>query len=235
MSESIKYNKGILTLINQLSNINSKLVIKKSEEEDNITIDAKTASGSVAYSLKAPIEVFDFDGNDISFFDYRDFFRMFSVYDEPAIKQNENMFEISKERSKMTYPIAEKEAVEIDDYDYIEFEEYQAKFNLTAEHLKKFKQMTPLIKAEDLIFKVRDDKVIITLYYEKDQPTYEEEFDLSEKASKDFDIVVSPDVIKFAPENDYEIELNEIGIIKFEYLNKNNITLNLYVAENEDE
>jgi hypothetical protein len=236
MYNEVKYDNEILTLLRKLSDINIELTIEKSEDEKEILITARTPSRSIAYEFKAPIDTFNFEGDDITFFDYKEFFTLFSVNDDPVIKQTENTFEIIKDRSKLTYFLAEKEATEGSEYDeYVEFDESHASFKLSAEKIKKFKTMIGLTNAEDLTFKVSGNKILTTLFYEVNQPTYEEEFDLIEPATKDFEFIVDTEIIKLAPENDYIIYLNAHGVIKLEYINDNDIELNLFIAESEDD
>lgn len=234
MSDKLKYNNKTLALINQLSSINKRLVIEKTEEDD-IEINTRNVSQSVAYLLTAPKENFNFDGDNIAFYDYSEFFKLFSVHDDVTIKQDVNNLVISKDRSKLKYFLAEKEAILTEDNPYIVFEESNASFSLSSETLNKLKTMCSLTKASDVIFKVSGDKIFITLFCQKDQPSYEEEFDLNETAEEDFEITVESDIIKFAPENNYEVDLNSTGLIKFNYLNKDDIKLELYVAESEEQ
>ena len=233
MSDKLKYNAKTLSLINQLSSINKRIVIEKIED-DKIEINNRNISQSFAYLLTTHKDNFNFDGDNISFYDYSEFFKLFSVYDDVSIKQSDDNLVISKERSKLKFFLAEKEAILQDELPYIHFEESNASFDISSESLKKLKTLCSLIKATDVVFKVTEGKIYVTLIGEANQPEYEEEFDLNSGIEEDFEVQVEADIIKFAPENNYKIDLNEKGLIRFDYLNKDGIKLELYVAESEE-
>lgn len=236
MSNKVKYDNKVLSLLKNLSEINKKITIEKSEDGNSIMIHSRNPSNSVAYNFKAPINTFNFEGDTISFFAYNEFYQLFSVHDEPSIHQTVNTLEIKKDRAKLKYFLAEKDALKIEEeHDYIKFRNSKASFILSSEKLKKFKTMVNLIKGEDLKFTVKDNKLLINLFYEENHPSYEEEFDLEESVSDDFTLNVTADIIKFIPENDYKIDLNPDGIIKFGYINDNKIELDLFVSQYEDD
>lgn len=234
--DKVTYNDEALLLIRKLSEINKQLTIKKTEDGDNIYIDGHNPSKSIVYEFKAPVDFFDFDGDDISFFDYKEFFTLFSVNEEPDIIQEGAKLNIVKNRAKLQYHLAELEAVEDEDEDeyYVDFSESHATVKITAETLKKFKTMASLTKAEELTFKVEGDKLLIKLFNLDTEPSYEEEFDLETEATEDFEFIADPDVIKLAPENDYIVDLHSSGVIRMSYKNNINIELNLYIANSED-
>ena len=234
MTNKVTYNDEALLLIRKLAEINKKLTIKKSEDGKHILINSQNPSRSIVYELKAPIDFFDFEGDTISFFDYKEFFTLLSVNDDPIISQNGVKLEITKNRAKLQYHLADLEAVEDEDEEYVAFEESHATVKITAETLKTFKTMASLTKAEELTFKVEGDKLLIKLFNIDTEPSYEEDFDLESPATEDFEFVVDPEVIKLAPENDYVIDLHSSGVIKFTYKNNINIDLNLYIAESEE-
>jgi hypothetical protein len=239
-TETIKvtYDSDALALIRKLTDIRKEFTIEKSEDKKSITITARTPSRSVAYDFKAPIDMFNFEGDNITYFDFKEFYTLFSVNDDPILKQGVNKFEIIKDRAKLVYYLGEKEATEDsdDEYEeYVAFDESHASFTMTAETMKKLKNMISLTKAEDLIFKVKDDKILIKLYYGENQPTYEEIFDLDGPAVEDFQFIVDTEIIKLSPENDYVVDLNSAGVVRLKYMNDKNIELNLYISEIEEE
>ena len=236
MTNQVKYNDEALLLIRKLSEINNIITIKKSEDNQFITINNKNSSKSILYDFKAPISCFDFEGDDISFFDYKEFFTLFSVNDEPIITQDSLKLSIKKNRAKLKYHLAELEAIQDDEDEYyVDFSESHANVIITAETFKKFKTMASLTKAEELTFKVEGDKLLIKLFHEENEPTYEEEIDLEGTATEDFEFMVDAEIIKLAPEHDYNVELNSSGVIKFTYINELDIELNIYIAESEEE
>ena len=237
MSEQVTYNDEALLLIRKLSEVNKQITIKKSEDKQFIEIHSQNPPQSIQYDFKAPVDFFDFEGDEISFFDYKEFFTLLSVNDEPIIKQNDTKISIIKNRAKLDYHLASIEALETEEEDeeYVAFDDVHATVKITAETFKKFKTMASLTKAEELTFKVEGNKLLIKLYHEETEPTYEEEFDLESTATEDFSLVADAEVIKLAPDHDYKLELNSNGVIKLTYLNNINIELNLYIAESEDE
>lgn len=236
MSTEVTYNKDTLTLIRKLSEINTELTIEKSEDGKLVHIIARTPSRSLAYEFDAPIDMFNFEGDSITFFDFKEFYTLFSVNDDPVLKHDTYKFEIVKNRAKLVYFLGEREATDEDEYEeVVEFESSDASFKLTADTMKKFKTMISLTKAEDLILEVEGDKVLIKLYYQESQPTYEESFDLDEPAKKDFKFIVDTEIIKLSPENDYIVDLNADGVVRMKYLNDKNIDLNIFISEIEED
>jgi len=233
MSVKVKYNKGTLGLINQLMGVTRQLTIEKTEDEKQIKIITKNASDSVAYNLFAPADDFNFEGKDISFYDYSEFHNLFSVYEEPELFQNEDKFLIQKGKSKTKYNFADKEALD-NEYDYIAFNEVHAEFKLSADDFKTLQKMSKLIQSEYVKFVVEGNQVTIQLFGDPKQPTHEETFEIDNKIGEDFNFTISKDILNVAPENDYTLQLRNEGLIKFVYNTEKELSLDLYVSEVED-
>jgi len=233
MSVKINYNKKTLGLINQLMGVTRQLTIEKTENKKQIKIITKNASDSVAYNLFAPVEDFQFEGEDISFYDFSEFHNLFSVYESPELFQSEDKFLIQKGKSKTKYNFADKEALD-NEYDYIAFNEAHAEFALSSDDFKSLQKMSKLIHSEFLKLNVTSNQITVQLFADPTQPTHEETFELKNNVGKDWEIVVSKDILDVAPDNDYIIQLRTEGIIKFIYNTEQPISLELYVTELED-
>ena len=234
MSNEISYNEDALSLIRKLSDINNQIPIKKSDDGKFITIDTQNPSKTITIEFKAPVDMFDFEGDEISFFDFKEFYALFSVNKEPTIKQTDTKLDIIKDRSKLEYHLAEFEAITDDDEVYCQFDESHASLHISSEMMKKFKTMATITKAETVKLNITGDKILVKFFYEDNQPTYEEEFDLEETATEDFKLDLDAEIIRLTPENDYRMQLNSSGVIKLTWINSLGITLNLYVAEVEE-
>jgi hypothetical protein len=234
MSNEIKYNENIIDLIKHLSAINQQLMIQKTEDESEIELRTRNAEQSIGCMFKAPIESFNFVGKEMTFFSYEKFYSYFSLYENPKLMQEDNRIKISSNKSTIYYYLADPKAVDVD-YDYIEFGETDATFTLTAKEFKEIKSTILLINTEKINLNVKEDKLKIELYDMENKQNSFSEFDIDNVSGKDFNIEISKEIFIKAPELDYKIHLNSDGIIKFHYINDQNIKLDLYTTELENE
>lgn len=228
----VKYNPEYLKLLKHLSNINEKILIKKTDDQKEIEIEGKNIATTVAYTLKTKIEDFQFDGDEVGFYQFPEFFELFDAFDSPKIKQHDAKFEIIKDKSKITYYTADPESIPAI-FKKIKFEEPDASFTLTEDDMNHIKKMIGLVDADAVSFIVEDNVLTVVLAGDEKDNSYQKEYEIED--SIDVDISIPTRIFEVAPKGDYEIQIKEEGVMRFIYKNEQKFELNLYTAENEDD
>ena len=235
MSE-VKYTKNFVSLLNSLSIINKKFIIKK--EDNKLKIDSKNDMSTIAYKFNCDLSHFNFEGDQIAFYNFSEFSDLFNVYKDALLTYNENsgMFQIfdADKKSKIKYYTSDPEIIP-ETFKKLKFDDYDYKFNLTSDDFVYIKKMISLIDAKKVKFIQKNGEFKIVLFSEEKDPTFEKTFILesSSEDNKDFCLVSPPDIFLFAPKNDYEIQIKEVGIFKFKYIS-DVFDLSLFCAINEE-
>jgi len=238
--QDVTFEKKTLELINELTKINTKLMIEheeveKGKEPENIIIDGTNPDTTIAYKFSAPKEHFEFEGDEVAFYDYSQFFELLSVFDKPKISQiGDEKFEIKQNKSKITYFISDSEAVDVG-FSEVDFKDPELSFCISDEQFKDLRNMLRLIEAENVTISVAEDTVTVKLSTGDKDNSYETQFKTEEWDGTEFSITLSKDIWEKAPEGSYDIQVKQEGIIRLKYLENDAISLDLYTAEIEEE
>lgn len=233
---NVIFEKEYLTLLKDLSNINDKILVKKTDDEEYIEIESKNAQTTVAYILKAPMDNFNFSGDEVGFYKFSEFSELLNAFEEPKLKQDDSKFEINEGKSKITYYTADPEAIP-PVFKKMEFEDPEITFTLTEEEFSNLKKMCSLLQAETISFSIKNGKLKVGLLGEdKEDSSYEKEFEIDSLDTEDDVTLETPkDIFLLAPKGEYEVQIKEAGIVRFVYVNDSDYELELFTAENEDE
>ena len=236
MAKEIKFKKTTVDLIRRLTAINPSILIEKETPEDGdpfVFIKSSDASGSVAYSFKAPVEHFSFTGTDVGFLDFNEFHQLLSVYKEPKIFQDDDDaldLLIKENRSKISYRLTNSEVIKRG-FDDIEFSDPDVEFTITSDDVAHLNKMMSLVNAESVNITVSESKVKVTLSSKKSSNTFEEIYDADTSEDKDFEINISKDTFAMLPRDNYKIALKEEGIIRFTMVRDDEAAVEIFVAE----
>ena len=232
----VKYNDEYLKLLRLLSNINEKFLIKKTKDKKHIEIESKNAATTVAYILKTKVKNFDFNGDEVGFYKFSEFNELFNAFESPKLKQDDEKFEISKDKSKITYFVADPESIPTV-FRKIDFKDPDLVVTLPEEEFSNIKKMIGLLDAETVEFSVKNAKLTIKLAGDDKDSSYEKQYEVDDLniTADDFSVKIPQDIFLLDPKSEYEIQIKEEGIVKFEYKNNPEFELDLYTAENEDE
>jgi len=227
----IDYNHTTLSLINELSIVNPSMVLDK--EDGNVVIKSSSSDRSVAYIFTAPEDHFEFEGDECAFYNYGEFYKLFSVMDHPSIKQNGSDLVMSKDRSTMKYRLSKSEIIPRG-FNSVEFEDADVEVRLSAEYLKKLYTFVSnsMLNANRLKLKGEGKELTLTLENSKSPNSFSEVIDLENEVNEDFEFVISTSIFQNLPSNlDFTFSAKEEGIVEFKLITETGVTLELYTAE----
>ena len=226
----MEFKKEYLDLVKDLSPINPCIIFDK--DEDNVIIKRSDASNSIIYTLEAPKDNFNFEAEDIAFYNYPEFHQILSVFDEPKlIESAENRITISEKQSKINYRISDSEVIpKVQGEGH--FESPDCEFTITVEQLDKIKKMIGLISSEKIRFKVTKDSedVICDFFNLSHSNNWEKPYSLDSISEETFELIISAKIFTLMPRNSYVISIKEDGIVKLNYVH-DEYKLDIYIPE----
>jgi hypothetical protein len=235
MSKDLSYKIETISLLNQLaSSISNSIIIKKNEEENGLIINRTNPSETVSFFFNVPSTDFDFDGNEISFYNFPEFFQLLSVFKDPKITQDNNKLVISKNSSKIKYVLSDSEIISEGPKGFKIDIEPNTIFELTDAELKDFGKMIGLVGAERANLKVDDNKLTVTLGNETHENTFEKVFSVINSDGESVGFNIPAEIFTIVPNGNYKISIWKDGIVIFE-LKHPNVSLKIMTAELESE
>lgn len=236
MSEKIEYNKTALEIISSLTGINQSVIFEKSEDdEDRIVSKASDTNKSIAYVFDAPKEVFDFTGDECSFYNFNEFYTLFNVFDEPDLEQDDAEITVKENRSKIKYRLTDSELVK-KSFNKVKFEDADVEFVMDSELIKKIKSLASgsSVNADRIKFFVDGEELRYELYNTKHHNTFDEILDIENPNDVDFTIEVDMKIWNKIPNASYKLSMKEEGILKLEMVRDDEISVQIYTADMEE-
>lgn len=228
MSDSVKFKKDFLNLVNDLTTINPSIIFEKNAEK-SIMIKRTDPAVTVAYVLSASSDSFDFGKEPLAIYNYPEFYQLINVFEEPQMIVEENKIIICSKKSKVKYLVSDVESISKGPKE-ITFPEDYVSLKLNKDILKNVKKMIGLIKAEKVAFAIDDDVIIVRCFNDSHSNSWEDEFKLEKDSEKKFNIVISSKVFTLLPDYDYSLNIAKAGIVRFKYTNES-VNLEVFVAE----
>lgn len=228
--KSIEFDPITLKVISDLSKIvkikdSNTHPIKITKNDEGIHIKAGNAGRSVVFTLDAPSYNFNFEGEEICFYDYNEFFSYINVFEAPTITQGtigEGNAEteaviISEGRRKLSYPLSDAEVIK-GSLKNIKWDECDARFNFSADNLAQLKKILSLLgssKDNEIKMKFVGNEVTITASTQLNKNSYEDVYELAEEVETDFELTFSDEVFKYLLNTDYRVEAQTNGFVRF--------------------
>lgn len=235
MSKSVSFNKEVLQLINELSIINPAIKIFK--DENKIVIKSQDPSESLAYVLSTELSSFDFDGEEIAFYNYPDFFKWVSALDITEMKHaDDGMLHLGNGRLKGQYQSSDVDVVRGGRFD-IEFDDPDATFNITTENINELLKLRSLIAKDgnNLVISFEDRNVHVEIYNTNSSNIVETDFAASTTVDEPFKIRVSDEFLTMVPKKySYRVDVKREGIARFSMNNDLGVDVEIYIAEVEE-
>jgi len=236
-SNKVEYNKDMLSLLNDLSAINESVIINKNDKK--LSVQRANNARSIAYRLSMESSVFNFSGDQVSFYKFPEFFQLLSCFDSPELHQTDDKLVISKDKCKINYLLSDPETL-TKSPKQIQFDNPQVEFKLSTADIKELKKMIGLLTAKNTKFTCAKNKVDITCYNSGHDNSFSKSYP-TDKCTKDLSFAISSDVFPVIPEGDYVIELMEkplpnskdgktISIVRFT-LQKKDTALEIFTAQ----
>lgn len=230
-SKKIEYNENTMALINELSLINPSMIMKS--EDDVITIKASSTDKAVAYVFTCPADHFGFDGEEIAYYNFSEFYKLFSVMDAPSIKQAGPDLTMAKDRSTIKYRLSKSDVIP-QPFNKVSFSDPDVVIRLTSEYIKKLYTFVSsnMLGANRLRLKVEGNEITLTLVSTKHANNYSEVIELENEVEEGFEFVISTSIFTNLPSNaDFDFSIKEAGIVQFKLINESGVSLDLYTGQ----
>lgn len=227
--KSVSYDRNVLKTIAELSRIvktkegNSPIKIVKDDE--GIHIKAANGPKTIVFTLDAPSVALDFEGNDLCFYNYEEFYSYFSTFENASIAQgiiNEEepteteAIVMTQGRRKVFYPVSDAEVIK-GSLKKIGWDAPNAVFTLTTNNLIQLKKIVGLLgsKSNNITFTFSGSEVTVVAKTNQNDNSFEDVYDLQEAVEEDFSVTISDEVFKYLSNIDYRVEVDSTGVLRF--------------------
>lgn len=227
----VQYNSELFDLVKDLTSINTQVVFEK-DEDGNIVIRRADSESTIAYELKAPREYFDFNDQQIAFYNYPEFFQYFKALGEPEISMNQKNLTLKESNSKTNYLLSNPESIEKGPKS-INFSNPDIRIELSSENLDELLKMIALINSKKAQVYGDGKKITIKVYNNLHDNTFEKTFKVENltQLDEEIDFVMFADTFKNLPmKRNYTIEIKKQGFIKISLVD-DNISLDIYTGK----
>lgn len=245
--KEINFDNVTLKLISDLSRIcktkENNYPIKIVKDESGIHIKAGNAGRSVVFTLDAPTSAFDFEGSELCFYDYNDFYNYATLFEGAIINQGtigegRNEVEaliITEGKRKVSYPLSDAEVIK-GSLKNVKWADPAAKFVFPSDKLSLLSKALKFLGTKDnkIKFDFSGSEVTITASTELNKNSYQDVVELNDEVEEDFSIVISDEVVKYLINIDYRVEVQKEGFIRFFFDVKDNAASILATSKGDD-
>lgn len=232
----VEYKSELFDLIKDLTPITNQIIFQK-DEEGNVVVCRSDIESTIAYRLVAPKSYFDFDDEQIAFYNYPNFYQYLKAFSEPKLlKKNVNTILIQSNTGDATteYNLTDPSTIKAGPK-AINFKDSNIKFKLSSSDLDQFIKMINLIDPKKAQITTDGKKVAIKIFsnLQLHDNTFEKVFEVDEASNIDeeIDFVIFSDTFQKIPlKRDYSVEIKDTGFIKISLLD-NDISLDIYTGK----
>lgn len=236
----IEYKEELFNIVKDLSLINNSIIFIKSEDKSKVLVKRRDIEQSIAYILEVPVSYFNFETEDVSFYNYNEFYQYINAFDNPEIKMDNNKIYIYENNSKVNYILSDKESLAKEGIlNNIKFENSVVKFNLSSSELDEIVKMSSLIRAKKAKIIVEGNTITVRVYSNQHENSFEKIFTKAELLDKNNNPIVFSESIEFIIFSDifnkipqkknYTVEIKKEGFIKIKLVDEN-INLSVYTG-----
>ena len=246
----MNYNKNLIDLLDEASQIQKQLIINKDANTKIIAIKANDPDVSVCYTLSAPEDYLNFTGTKLAFYDFTKFVKCFRVFDikskdeklsdtpvlDGVVNANNETTDIiiksSKTKQKISYRAARADVLTQPVFNQIKMPAVDCKFTITQEEFKHLRYMLDsVIEADTIKFTWDNDVCKITLKNMKTSNYYDVEYKLTTPANLNGVLEIQTKGLKQMPEAGYTVEVASVGLVHFTMDRNDDINMNLYISK----
>jgi len=233
----VTFNKEVLTLLKELTPISDAVIMTKKKDSNNKTtgdvyISQANESEVLGYILKAPNNLLTFDGDELAFQEFSEFFQLYSLFnEEPKIEQVDAAKLIMKGGStKISLIVGEADVLESGPEE-IPFGKPDASLKITSAQLLELRKKIGLIKAEKVDITVAEKYISLRFFLDNNNNSIEETFAV--KNNSTFQFTTNVDMFVDVPKSDYVINLVKAGMVEMVHSSQI-VDLRIYSGEVDD-
>jgi len=226
----VQYNAKLFDLLKDLTSINTNVVFEK-DDKGNIVVRRADSESTIAYQLKAPKDYFDFDEEQIAFYNYPEFYQYFKAFTQPEMSIDEKKVRLVEGNSKTEYLLSNPETIPAGPKS-INFKDPDVGINLSAAELDDLLKMIGLINSKKAQVFGNGNSITIKVFNNLHDNTFEKTFKVENlsKIKEDIDFVMFSDTFKnLPPKRDYVIEIKAQGFIKISLVDEK-VSLDIFTG-----
>jgi len=226
----VQYNSELFDLLKDLTSINTQVVFEK-DEEGKISVKRADSESTIAYQLKAPANYFEFEADQLAFYNYPEFYQYFKALGEPELSINQKSITLKEGSSKTNYLLSNPESIP-DGPKSINFKDPDVRIELSAEDLDELLKMIGLINSKKAEVTGNGEELTIKVFNNLHSNTFEKKFkaeNLSEFNGEIDFVMFSTTFSNLPSKRNYVIEIKSQGFIKISLVDEN-IKLDIYTG-----
>lgn len=226
----VQYNVELFDLLKDLTSINTNVVFEK-DDEGNIVIRRADSESTIAYQLKAPKDYFDFEEDQIAFYNYPEFYQYFKALGTPEMSITEKKITLVEGNSKTGYLLSNPESIPAGPKS-INFKDPDVRINLSAAELDELLKMIGLINSKKTQVFGNGNEITFKVFNNLHDNTFEKKFKVENLSSftDEIDFVMFSDTFKnLPPKRDYTIEIKVQGFIKISLVDEK-VSLDIFTG-----
>jgi len=234
--DEIKYKPEFLELVNDLTQVTNQIVIQKTDTE--VYILRQDSEKIVNYTLKAPREYFDFPMEDMSFYNFNEFYKFFKIFNNPKMFADSNMIYMSDDSSRIEYLLSDKNTL----FRHCEGKDYNIpnpdiRVKLSKQDLDTLVKMTGSFQAKRMRIMGDENELYIKIVTEEQSRsnTFNMKFDFENLSgfTGEFDFMIRAEFLEkqLPKKRPYELDILNKGFVRAHMVSdKPELNLNLYTA-----
>lgn len=246
--KTVAYDRNALKVIADLSKIvktkDQNTPIKIVKDDEGIHVKAANGPKTILFTVDAPSSAFDFEGTELCFYNYSEFYDYFSLFENPIIAQgviNEDEADeaealvLTQGKRKINYPLSDAEVIK-GAIKKVAWEDPDTYFDFSGEQLTHLKKVIGLLgdKNNNISFTFDGDNVNVKAKTNLNNNSFEDSYDLADPVSEEFTVTISDEVFKFLLNVNYRVEVKSEGLIRFFFETNNVVASILVTAIDED-
>lgn len=226
----LQYNAELFDLLKDLTSINTNVVFEK-DDKGSIVVRRADSESTIAYQLKAPKDYFEFDEEQIAFYNYPEFYQYFKAFSQPEMSISEKKITLIDGNSKTEYLLSNPETIPSGPKS-INFKDPDVRINLSASELDELLKMIGLINSKKAQIFGNGSNITIKVFNNLHDNTFEKTFKVENLSNltEDIDFVMFSDTFKnLPPKRDYVVEIKSQGFIKISLVDEK-ISLDIFTG-----
>jgi len=227
----IQYNSELFDLLKDLTSINTQVVFEK-DEDGKILVRRVDSESTIVYQLKAPAEHFNFEEDQLAFYNYPEFYQYFKALGEPELSINGKSIILKEGSSRSSYLLSNPEAIPAGPK-AINFKDPDVRFELSSEQLDEILKMAGLINSKKAQVYGDGKKITLKIFNSLHDNVFEKSFEVENLSNfaDEIDFVMFSDTFKNLPaKRNYIVEVKSQGFVKISLVDED-INLDIYTGK----
>jgi len=239
--KKVDYSKVVFDVVSAFNAVNNSVAFDKETDEGgttNVFVKSCAYDKSIAYILKCPEELFNFGGDSCSFYDFKSFYSLFGLLNEPEIEEDDENVNITLKQGEQSikFRLTDREMIK-KEFNAVELEDADASFELDDGMIKYFRQVigNPAIAADRVSFKFTKDLLTYKIYNQKGSNTFTGTIETETSGEENFEVVIPAETILKVPVASYKAKAYENGVLNLNMVREDDIVVNVYVSSMDEE